>query len=349
MTDETPRSLPKVGLDAYSLTGPSGHEICENDIFVMLRTVKDLGAEGLQAHLPDDSGAMRAAFDLAADLDLYVEPYVQLPLQWRGDTAEIERRERKFHLVARLSAERGVHAFHCTMGARERFQDVGRWKEFTTATAASLRRWGPELREHRQRIAIENHWDYTTYEIVEIAEQAGADIAGVGLDTGNLPILGEASGPAIARALPFTVTTHLKDVMLFSTPTGAGRPVMPIGGGQIDIAGAVRDLCRQYPALHFTIEDHPIIYPIDYFESWWLEAVPEVTAHDIAATARLAHEGDRWLAERRVPDPHTAELIPWSIRGPNRLRADVRAVKDMLRAAMSTPGVDETRDNRAPA
>ena len=336
MTDHRQQTLPKVGLDAYSLTGPSGHEICENDVFAMLRAVKDLGAEGLQATLPDDPGAIREAFDLAADLDLYLEPYVQLPLHWRGDSAEIERRERKFQLVARHSAERGVHAFHCTMGARERFEDIGRWHEFVAATAASLRRLAPKLREYGQRIAIENHWDYSTYEIVQIVEQAGADVAGVGLDTGNLPILGEAPDRAIARALPFTATTHLKDALLFSTPTGAARPVMPIGSGQIDIAGAVRDLCRTHPGLHFTIEDHPIIYPIDYFEPWWLHAVPEATTHDIATMARLAQEGDRWLSERRVPDPHAMALIPWSIRGPNRLRADVRAVKEMRRAALNT-------------
>lgn len=334
---ETIVSGPRVGLDAYSLTGPSGREICEGDIFALLRAVKGLGGDGLQARLPDDDGQIEVAFDLAEELALYLEPYVLLPLHWRDDRDEVERRERRFYQICDAAARRGVRALHCTMGARERFEDVRRWKEFVAATARCLARLAPALREFGLRIGIENHWDYSTYEIVEIAERVGVDVVGVGLDTGNVPILAEAPDRALERAEPYTVTTHLKDVMLFSTARGAARPVMPIGLGQIDVAAAVRALYRSNPGLHFTIEDHPVIYPVDYFERWWLDAVPEATSYDIATTARLARDGDRWLAEHRVPDPQAAELIPWSIRGPDRLAADIRAVKGMLAVAIDRP------------
>ena len=333
--NELSRSRPLVGLDAYSLTGPSGHEICENDIFAMLEAAKELGADGLQASLPDDPARIDAAFDLAADLGLYLEPYIQLPIHWRDDAGEIARRGRRFPLICGAAAAHGVRALHCTMGARERFEDPVRWKAFVQATANSLIDLGPLLRDHGLRIGIENHWDFTTYDVLEVVERAGADIVGFGLDTGNLPILGEAPDRALARAAPAIVTSHLKDVMLFSTAAGAARPVLPIGQGQLGMAEAVRALYRHNPAMRFTIEDHPVIYPVDYFEPWWLEAVPELTTHDIATTARLAREGDRWLAERRLPDPHAAELVPWSLRGPSRLRADVIAVRAMLDAAIA--------------
>lgn len=328
-------SLPPVGLDAYSLTGPSGHEICDRDVFNLLRAAKALGAEGLQSHCPDDPARLRDAFQLAAELGLYLEPYVQLPLHWRDDAEIVERRERAFHVLCRGAAEHGVRALHCTMGARERFEDVARWKRFVEATAGCLERLAPELRDHEVRIGIENHWDYTTYEILEIVERAGADVVGVGLDTGNLPILGEAFDDALRRCAPYVVTTHLKDVYLMTTERGAARPIVPVGQGQVGMGAAVALLLRHNPGLRFTIEDHPVIYPIDYFERWWLDAVPELTTYDVASMARLAREGDRWLAERRVPDPHAVELVPWSARGPARLTADVAAVKEMLRSAAS--------------
>ena len=103
MADTSP-SLPLVGLDAYSLTGPSGHEICENDIFTMLRAVKQLGADGLQASVPDDPEEIDAAFDLAADLNLYLEPYIQLPIHWRNNAEEIERRTRRVQLICNAAA-----------------------------------------------------------------------------------------------------------------------------------------------------------------------------------------------------------------------------------------------------
>ena len=92
----------------------------------------------------------------------------------------------------------------------------------------------------------------------------------------------------------------------------------------------MRKLRQQNPSLNFTVEDHSVIYNVDYFEPSWLEAVPELSAYDVATTARLASEGDRWLREHLVPDPHAAELVPWSIRGPDRLKADILAVRKML-------------------
>jgi sugar phosphate isomerase/epimerase len=322
--------MPKVGLDAYSLLGPTGREICERDVLVMLRTVKELDGEGLQASVPSDEVAIRDAFDLADELGLYLEPYVQLPVHWRNDSEIVACREAHVHRVVAVAAERGIRALHCTMGARERFEDVRRWKEFVVEVARSLARLGPELRERGIRIGIENHWDFSTYEIGEIVERAGADVVGFGLDTGNVPILAEAPDRAIERAAPFTVTTHLKDVYLISTPRGAQRPIVPLGQGQTGMADAIRRLYRHNPSLNFTIEDHPVVYDVDYFEDWWLAAVPELTIHDIATTARLAREGDHSLADHLVPDPHAAELIPWSIRGPNRLRADILYVKKIL-------------------
>ncbi|HEV8636219.1 MAG TPA: TIM barrel protein, partial [Chloroflexota bacterium] len=181
----------------------------------MLGAVKELGADGLQSAVPDDEARARDAFDLAAGLDLYLEPYVQLPIHWRNDAEVIERRRRKLSMLCRLCAERGVRAMHCTMGARERFEDVARWKRFVDDTAACLVEHAPLLREHGLRLGIENHWDYTTYEIVQIAERAGPDVVGVGLDTGNLPILAEAPDRGVERSAPYTVTTHLKDGYLF--------------------------------------------------------------------------------------------------------------------------------------
>ncbi len=326
---------PKVGLDSYSLTGPTGHEISDRDIFNLLRAAHALGSEGLQAFLPDDPGKVLDAFLLAAELDMYLEPYIQLPVHWQHDQAIIEKRRTAMVMIVNAAAEQGVRSLHCTMGARERFTDLGRWKAFIGQMVGYLRQQAPMLREHGLRIGIENHWDFSTYEIVQIVEQVGPDVVGVGLDTGNLPILGEAFDPALERCPALTVTTHLKDVYLMSTDHGAGRPIVPLGQGQARIADFVSAIYDHHPEVHFTIEDHSVIYPIDYFDSNWLAAVPELTTFDVASLARLVREGDRWIAEHRVPDPHAAELVPWSIRGPVRLAGDLRTVKEMLTAAMA--------------
>lgn len=189
------------------------------------------------------------------------------------------------------------------------------------------------------RLGIENHWDYTTYEILRITEEVGADVVGVGLDSANLLMLAEAPDRALERVAPYVVTTHLKDVMLFSTPRGAARPVVPLGKGQVGIGEVVSTIARHNPDLHLTIEDHGVIYYLDYYDPAWLAAVRELTTYDIATTARLAREGDRLIAEHQVADPHAAEPVPWAVRGPNRLRQDVVMVRQILAEGMGAAEV----------
>jgi sugar phosphate isomerase/epimerase len=232
-----------------------------------------------------------------------------------------------------MAAGQGITALHCAVGAGERFEDVVRWKKFVGEAVACLQRLAPVLHDHGLRIGIENHWDLTTYEIFEMVERVGSDVVGFGLDTGNILALAEGPEQAIDRALPYTVTTHLKDAYLFSTELGAARPVVPLGQGQIGIAEVVHELCRREQVINITIEDHNGIWPVHYFETAWLEAVPELTAHDIATTARLSRQGDRLLAEHRIEDPHTADLIPWSIKGGDRLRSDIVSVREMVHTA----------------
>src|SRR5438552_16779795 len=152
---------PKVGLDGYSLTGPTGREICERDVFVMLRKVKELGGDGLQASVPDDPGELREAFDLAAELGLYLEPYAQLPVHWRGDAEVIERRRAKLRGLCRACAERGIHAMHCSVGARARFEGPERRKRFVAETAGCVGDLAPVLRDPGVRLGGEHHWGFS--------------------------------------------------------------------------------------------------------------------------------------------------------------------------------------------
>jgi len=46
------------------------------------------------------------------------------------------------------------------------------------ATGRCLADLAPRLREWGIRLGLENHWDYSTYEILEIVKRAGADVVG---------------------------------------------------------------------------------------------------------------------------------------------------------------------------
>ena len=94
-------------------------------------------------------------------------------------------------------------------------------------------------------LAIENHIDYTSAEILEIIERVGSDSLKVNFDTGNTLRMMENPVAAARRLGPYTVATHTKDMeacrhvapeewFFFSS--------VPVGTGLIDMPGVVKAL-----------------------------------------------------------------------------------------------------------
>ncbi len=99
--------------------------------------------------------------------------------------------------------------------------------------------------DHGVVLAIENHIDYTSAEILEILQRVGSDCLKVNFDTGNTLRVMENPVTAARRLGPYTVATHTKDVdacrhvppeewYFFSS--------VPVGTGLIDMPGVVRAL-----------------------------------------------------------------------------------------------------------
>jgi sugar phosphate isomerase/epimerase len=96
-------------------------------------------------------------------------------------------------------------------------------------------------------LALENHIDFTSQEILQILECVGSDWLKVNFDTGNTLRMMEDPVAAARRLGPYTVATHTKDVdacrhvrpeewYFFSS--------VPVGTGLIDIPGVIRALAE---------------------------------------------------------------------------------------------------------
>jgi len=94
-------------------------------------------------------------------------------------------------------------------------------------------------------LALENHIDYTSTEILEILERVNSDFLRVNFDTGNTLRMMENPVAAAKRLGPYTVATHTKDLdacrhvppeewYFFSS--------VPVGTGLIDMPGVVKAL-----------------------------------------------------------------------------------------------------------
>lgn len=96
-------------------------------------------------------------------------------------------------------------------------------------------------------LALENHIDFTSREIVRIIEAVGSPSLRVNFDTGNCLRLFEDPVDAAKRLAPYTISTHTKDI---ATRRKGGSPAdnftwwpaCVAGEGVIDMPGVVKAL-----------------------------------------------------------------------------------------------------------
>lgn len=95
-------------------------------------------------------------------------------------------------------------------------------------------------------LAIENHIDFTSGEILQILEGVGSESLAVNFDTGNALRMFEDPVEAARRLAPYTVSTHTKDVTARRGGSPADRfafwPSCPVGQGLIDMPAVVKAL-----------------------------------------------------------------------------------------------------------
>jgi sugar phosphate isomerase/epimerase len=96
-------------------------------------------------------------------------------------------------------------------------------------------------------LALENHIDFTSLEMVRLLEAVDSEHLRVNFDTGNTIRLYEDPVEAAARLAPYTVSTHTKDIATrvrggAPSENFAWWPSCPIGEGVIDMPGVVAAL-----------------------------------------------------------------------------------------------------------
>lgn len=114
------------------------------------------------------------------------------------------------------------------------------------ASVAMLKDAVAVAEEHGITLAIENHIDFTSTEILDILDGVGSDNLRVNLDTGNALRLYEDPVEAARNLAAVTVSTHTKDIL----PSRGGAPSenftwwpsCPAGEGFVDLVGVAAAL-----------------------------------------------------------------------------------------------------------
>lgn len=199
-----------------------------------------------------------------------------------------------------------MHLTPVLEGARAR--QGARWDEMLRHGRATLNREAPLAADAGLTIALENHQDLRSDELLAIAGGAG-DNVGLTLDTGNPFAVGEDPMSFVRRAANRIRHVHLKDYVSQFTPEGFRLVRCAIGDGCVPFAELAAALDEHSPSLTASIEvgaldaRHVRVFAPDWWQGYPSRDERELqTALDRLQTNRLDDNADyRTPWEKREP------------------------------------------------
>ncbi len=293
----------KVGIDSYTL------KPLDLSPFELLDWASMNGAEGIQfseINLPPGQVTDRALLgelrDYAAENGLYLEwgggEHIPLDLSI-GKKKDIFAVNLK---AAEQAAVLGVSAVRSCSGGLMRWDknSLGT-EEYLRLMAGALREQKDMLRDHGVILALETHFEFTSFELLRLFENCGAqpgEYLGICLDTMNLLTMLEEPVRATDRLLPWVVMTHIKDGGLLLTEEGFVSFTTEAGKGIVDFPAIFEMLSTLPSTIHLTLEDHGGDFPIPATDPAFLAEFPDLTVPELMGLLRLAAR-TRDLADRK--------------------------------------------------
>ena len=125
-----------------------------------------------------------------------------------------------------------LHLTPVLEGARARQGD--RWEQMLRHARATLNREARKAADAGLAVAIENHQDLGSEELMAFAEEAGPNV-GIALDTGNPFAVAEDPVAFTKRVAPRILHVHLKDYVSQFTPEGFRLIRCAIGDGCVPL------------------------------------------------------------------------------------------------------------------
>jgi 3-oxoisoapionate decarboxylase len=310
----------RIGFDHYSI---ANRGFTANETLDFAKAHRFDGVQFLEPASIDESlesGRLAHFRRRAEAMELYLEVGLRSPNPVRR-SRELDREISAAEFARELGpqidalAELGCRHTRLYVGDRhDRFRQDTPWELQVAATVDVIGRLTPRLKERGIRLAIENHADLTTQELLDVLERIDPDVAGVTLDTGNLLMRLDDPLDSAERLAPFVLSTHIKDAVLAFTQRGMCWQARPVGSGILPLPDMLAAIFRFRPTIALSIELHPRIYDLPIFDARWLGFFPGLRPQSLAAVVRLAADCERRYVDGSLVRPEVVEATPWGDR-----------------------------------
>jgi sugar phosphate isomerase/epimerase len=214
---------------------------------------------------------------------MYLEGTLDLP---RDDSAL-----GRFAAEVRTAKRAGVSVLRTVAFRGRRYETFDSLEAFQRAEALAIqaiRRAVPVVEQEGVKLAIENHKDWRVDEFIRVLKQIGSDHVGVCLDLGNSIALLEDPMEVVEALVPWTFTTHLKDMAVEEYPDGFLLSEVPLGTGVLDLDRMVRLIRTRHPDVKFNIEmitRDPLKVPC-LIDRYWA-TFPQLSGRSLARSLRF--------------------------------------------------------------
>jgi sugar phosphate isomerase/epimerase len=264
----------------------------------------------------------------------------KLYLEWGGGQ----------HIPFDLETRRPIDLFQVNRRAAEQASALGaravrscsgglmRWREDSPPTGFFLKAMADSLRPQKRllndlgvTLAVETHFEFTTFELVRLFEMCGAapgDYLGICLDTMNLLTMLEDPVRATKRILPWVVMTHIKDGGILLADNGLVTFPVGAGTGIVNFGEIFELLATIDRPIRLSLEDHGGDFLIPIFDSDFLARFPDLTAVELARLLALANR-TRSLVDQG--DVAVVERSRWPELAEDRVRQGIRRVREIAR------------------
>jgi 3-oxoisoapionate decarboxylase len=295
--DDVPKSPLGVVIHSYPVRS---RDRGFSDPLAFLNFCRERGAAGVQLPLgmlsADKARELRST---AETHGMYVEGSIRPP----KDKADVERFDRE---IATSKACGATVVRTVMLGTRryETFHAARDYAAFAEQALASLRLAEPVVAKHKVTLAVENHKDFRTDELIGVMKAISSEHVGVCVDTGNSIALLERPTDTAAELAPWVRSCHLKDMGVEESADGFLLAEVPLGDGFLDLKGIVGTLKKARPGLRLSLEmitRDPLRIPCLTDDYWaTLERVP---GRDLARVLALVKKH-----APKEPLPRTSKL-----------------------------------------